>query len=235
MNLFIEHNAATIAHISGQQTPSCDSLIIKRGKADDVLAAVIGDNPLSRSWLFDLDLPSSRVMTWSGTLADDLFASDPRTWMRPGREAFDAFCNDIAPQLEQHQRRLCFHPHSRHVLSDVQSCAKFLRDRENEPFEIALAPASLLEPSMMTHVEDHLRRMFETLGGTCAMLLLHDVRICNNGEDGEAHCEAAALGDGLLPRDLVAALIEQHVPRNTPIVLLPERLDRQLAWLGVEK
>jgi len=110
-----------------------------------------------------------RLVAWSGTLAEGLFDADPRTWMAPGHDAFAAFCDAIVDPLRAHGVRLCFRPHARHVLSDVPSSVSFLRERAAAPFEVALAPATMLTPSMLDMLDDHLRRMFETLGGEAAM------------------------------------------------------------------
>jgi hypothetical protein len=40
------------------------------------------------------------------------------------------------------------------------------------------------------------------------------------------------LGQGVLPRAVVRDLLERHVPAETPIVLMPEAIDAQRAWLG---
>jgi hypothetical protein len=162
-----------------------------------------------------------------------LFESDPRTWGRPGREALSRFCDELANQLRVCERTLCFHPHARHVLNDVPSCLTFLRNRAGQSFEIALAPASLLEPSMMDRLDEHLQRHFESLGGSCAMVLLSDVRIV--GGDAEQRCEPAILGEGLMQRDLVRSLLRAHVPEETPIVIDGRpggaAIARQIEWL----
>jgi hypothetical protein len=50
-------------------------------------------------------------------------------------------------------------------------------------------------------------------------------------EDGDS-IQAAPLGEGLLPRELVRGLLAEHAPPATPIVLRPQRLEQQLDWLG---
>ena len=223
--IHIEHDAAMLADMAGAERPACDGLIVSLGRADDVLASTIRSNVLSGNWLLDADLPASRVLSWSGTLAEELFQPHPTTWLSPGHEALAAFCDEIAPQLDRHQRTLCFQPHARHVLNDPQSCARFLQQRSGEAFEIALAPASMLEPTMLDHLEDHLHRAFETLGGLGAMLMLSDV--IAEGDD----VRPVPLGDGVLPREVVLRLIDQHVPPSVPIVLEPGKLEQQRAWL----
>lgn len=237
MNIYIEHNAAMLARLGGANggAPHCDGLIVRHGKIDDVLAATIRANPLGDSFLIDLDLPAKRIVTWSGTLSEDVHGASPMTWMRPGREKFEQFCNELAPQLKAHDRTICFQPHSRHVLSDVQSCVNFLREQATVSaaggFEIALSPATMFEPSMLRDADDHLHRMFETLGERCAMVFLDDVKLHHH--DDEPYCEAVPLGEGALPQAVVLDLIEKHVSMTTPIVLQPRSIASQLAWLRV--
>jgi hypothetical protein len=161
------------------------------------------------------------------------------TWLRPGREKFEQFCNELAPQLKAHERTICFQPHSRHVLSDVQSCINFLRDLEAHKlagvgglggFEIALSPATMFEPSMLRDVDDHLHRMFETLGERCAMVFLGDVKL--HDHDDEPYCEAVPLGEGSFPRDVVLDLLARFVPQGTPVVLQSRSIASQLEWLN---
>jgi hypothetical protein len=229
MNLCIEHDAATLARMTGSPKPACDGLIMPLGNPGEVVALTLRSNPLGESWLFDAEMPGERIVAWSGTLAEDLLERHPMNWMPAGNEAFRAFCAELRPQLETHQRKLCFQPHSRHVLSDVPSCLTFLRSMGDSPFEIALATASLLEPEMLKDVDDHLRRAFESLGGCCAMVMLNDV--VARPHDDDARCEAVALGDGVLPRELIRQLVRDHVPPQTPIVISPAKLEQQQAWL----
>jgi hypothetical protein len=166
LNLHVEHDARVLARLSGAAVAAdCHSVIIKHGDPQQVLACSHGGNPLRESWLLDVEAPARRTLAWSGTLADGLFNADPRTWLRPGREAFERFCGEIEPQLARHARVVCFHPHARHVLNDVPSCLALARRHPTGGvFEIALAPASMLEPAMLPDILDHLHRQFESLG-----------------------------------------------------------------------
>lgn len=223
--VYIEHDARVLATMSGAEQPACDGMIVKLGRADAVLACTVRGNPLSGQWLMDAQLPGERVLSWSGGLGEGLFEAHPMTWLTPGHQALAAFCEEIGPQLERHGKRLCFHPHARHVLNDAQSCARFLREHGDGPFEVALAPAAMLEASMIPHAQEHLERMFETLGGVCSMLLLSDAAV--EGED----VREVPLGMGVLLRETVLGLIERHVPAEVPVVIQGGRLDEQLAWL----
>lgn len=230
MKIYVEHDAKVLANLSGVQAPGCDGIVTRHGQADDVLASTMRSNPLGGQWLFDIDAPGDWVVSWSGTLAEDLFQPHPMTWLSPGHEALGSFCDEIAPQLARHGKTLIFQPHSRHVLNDPHSCRTFLEQRDGQPFAVALAPASMIEVSMLSELEDHLHRVFELLGGRCAAVMLRDVQ--QDEVDDQQICECP-LGDGLLPRELVQSLLDQHVPAEVPVVLQPGKIEQQLAWLGV--
>lgn len=215
--------------MTGQTPLPCDGIVTRLGKANEIAAAWIDGNPLGAHFLADIDQISPRLLMYSGTLAADLFGEDPRNWRSPGRAALDAFARRVGPMLTASKRTICFRPHARHVLADPQGGLQFLRDHPDEPFELALNPAEMLTADMLERVEDHLRRMMESLAPRAALVMLGDLRINAAGET-----EAAPLGEGILPRKLLLSLIREHVPADTPIVLLPQKLDRQLAWLDLE-
>lgn len=172
---------------------------------------------------------ADRLLAWSGTLADQLFAADPRTWMAGGWRAFEALCDHLRPTLESLGWTLCLQPHARHVLSDAKGCREFLARRPGQPFAIALSPATMLERSMLPMMEDHLVRMFESLGPVAKVVVLEDIK---PEADGDQLPQRTSLGAGCLPHDLVLGLLRRHVPSTTPVVLRPERLTEQLAWLA---
>ena len=160
MNVYVLHESATIAAITGAQKPACDSLALATDDPSDVSFCFVGDNPLGAGWLIDNELPSDQIACWSGTLAEgpDLFAPHPHNWMNPGRESLDAFLDEMIPQLQKADRRLTLIPHARHVLSDVQGSINLVRERPKTPVGVALAPTLLLTPSMIDVVEDHYTR-----------------------------------------------------------------------------
>lgn len=225
--IFIEHDAKVLADMAGIERIGCDGVIIKLGSPGDVLACSVRSNPLQGNWLLDGEAPGDRVISWSGTLGEALFDAHPATWLGPGHDALAKFCDELVPQLERHGKTICFQPHARHVLNDPHSSATFLEQRDDQPFEIALAPASMLEASMLETIAEHLERTFERLGAACSLLILSDVQ-----SDGD-QLTMVPLGQGEMPRDLLLELIERHVPAQTPIVLQPGDLDEQMRWLGV--
>jgi hypothetical protein len=170
----------------------------------DVLALFDRTNPLADDWKIPTQVAANqRLITWSGTLAtgDDLFASHPLNWLAAGRTALDSFCEQILPTLKGHHQQIAFRPHARHILSDAPSTQDFLNKHPAEPFELALDPAAMIESTMQATIVDHLERIFETLGGRAAMIIL-------SRPD--------------LQSDVMQRLITQHVPLSTPIVINTE-------------
>jgi hypothetical protein len=226
------HDSKTLARMIGVEAPCCAQVAMPTEGAMEAFASFVDGNPLSDGWLVDVDAPSSRIVSWSGTLAGDLFADEPRTWMRAGHARFAAFLDEVAPALRTHGRTLCFRPHHRHVLGDVHASVKLLRERAADPFEVLLSPADMLAPSMLPTVEDHLSRMFAHLGPVAAGLLVADVRpAADTLETGLL--ERCPLGEGVLPTALLGRLIAEHLPPETPVILLPGAHDGQRAALGL--
>ena len=228
--VYVQHDAALLARLVGAGHPCCQGVILPfpmpAPGAMEVFASFADGNPLAADWLLDLDIPGERIVAWSGTMSDELFGDDPRTWMPAGQEAFRQFCDSAAPTLLLRGRRLAFRPHARHVLSDVQSSLTFLRTRAGQPFEILLAPADLLTPALLADAEDHLTRAFEALGPRASGVLLQDAVV-----EGD-RLRPVPLGEGLLPAAPLRALLDRCVPADTPIILSPARLDAQLRWLA---
>jgi hypothetical protein len=231
--VYLVHDAAHLARLLGVEAPCCAQVAMSTAGEAHPFASFVEGNPLSGQWIVDTESPGSRIVSWSGTLSDEgLFADEPRTWMRAGHERFGAFLDEVAPALHHHRRTLCFRPHHRHVLGDVHSSVKLLRDRAGGPFEVLLSPADMLAPSMLRDAEDHLTRMFAHLGPVAAGVLLGD--LTQGPSTAATGCfESVPFGQGLLPTAVVARLVAEYVPQTTPIVLFPGELDRQRALLGL--
>ena len=187
-------------------------------------------NPLAPGWLACAEVPAPRLFCFSGSLAEEPFATHPANWMRPGRAALDAFVTAATPALEAQGRSLCLRPHLRQVLSDAQGCLRFLTDHAGLPVQVAVSPADMIAGDMLRDLPDHLERLFASLGPRAALVMLADIGPL--GEDEAPH--PVPLGQGALPRDLVLELIARHVPAETPVILAPTDLAAQLAWLGVK-
>ncbi|MEO1130636.1 MAG: TIM barrel protein [Planctomycetota bacterium] len=198
------------------------------GAPTEELGFVDGNPLLDADWQLP---PSSLVVAWSGSVSEaSLFQRDPHTWMSAGREAFDDFLRRIAPELTAREQRLLLRPHARHVLCDPQRCLSFLRELdEDAPFGIALDAGAMLEDEMLSKVEDHLERAFEALGRRVHVVVATDVA----RSSGDDPLRPVPIGQGVLPVSLMGSLIRAHVPPTTPIVLLPEDPDQQVAALGL--
>jgi hypothetical protein len=194
---------------------------------NEIIATTFPGNPL-REPLPDFNtIPTSRLLMYAGTLADDLFEPHPMTWMAPGHEQFNNLCDNLIEPLRAAGCTLCFQPHARHVLSDVQSTLTFLNRCADAPFEIAFDPAGLFEPSMLSDAEDHLSRSFELLGPRCAMLILRNIDL-----DPATHDPVAApLTHGRLPLDLLRTLTRAHITPETPIILHEPNIKDQINHL----
>jgi hypothetical protein len=116
-------------------------------------AAVLGDH--------------APAIAWSGSFAEagggGLFEEDPRTWAAPGWAALEAACR----KLHRAPGSLLLRPHFRHVISDIPSCRRLLDADWARELGMGLVydPAAMCAPSMLGsgRVEDHLRRMYETI------------------------------------------------------------------------
>lgn len=228
------HDARNLARMLSIDPPCCAQVAMSTAGAVAPFAAFVDGNPLGESWLVDAELPSRRIVSWSGSLGAGLFDDEPRTWMRAGQERFAAFLDEVAPSLVAHGRTLCFRPHHRHVLGDVHACVRLLRERPAGPFEILLSPADLLAPSMRADAEDHLRRIFAHLGPVAAGVLLTDLPADLRLDEAPAdHPSDTRFGEGTLPPALIAELLATHVPEATPVILLPGALEAQRAAAGL--
>jgi hypothetical protein len=238
------HDARTLAALAGAPAPhACDWLASPLAAPGAPAAAFVGGNPLAGDWAVDADLPGEWIMAWSGTLGGAPFEGTPANWMR-GPAALDACCDELAPQLVRHGKRLVLLPHARHVLSDARSALTWWCDRVipgqdpnvvrhspagRRPFGLALDPAALLEPSMLEDIEDHMQSLLSSFGPRIDALVLRDA--APDPEDPES-LATVPLGTGALPRECVLGLIAQHVPETTPILVPGAGLGSALAWLG---
>lgn len=229
------HDAAALARMLAIEAPCCAQIAMPTNLSAGAAAAwgaFVDANPLSGDWMVDAELPAQRIVSYSGTMADTPFGDDPRTWMRAGHDRLKAFLDEVEPALRRHGRTLCLRPHHRHAIGDVHSSVKLLRERAGGPFEILLSPGDLLAPSMLREAEDHLARMFAHLGPVASGVLLFDLSRAPDTEESGL-LEACPVGAGLLPADLLARLLREHVPEETPVILLPGSVADQRARVGL--
>lgn len=209
---------------------SGDGLIRAAGGGETILASMRGGNPLDPNWDVGKQLHDcSRLVTWSGTMADELFVGHPANWMPVGAESFRQRCDVIAAELAASGIEWCIRPHARHVTSDVPSCQHFLNSRADSVMTLAFDPAAMLEPSMLSALDEHLPRMFQTLGERATMVLLSDAAVDAAGDS----IAVMQPGRGVMPGAMLRELVQRHVPTETPIVLAGGSAASMRAWLGL--
>ncbi len=157
---------------------------------------------------------AARTVVWSGGPEGGLFDRDLAGWMPRRRDDFGARCAAALEIVKSRGGALDIRPCARHVIGDAQTCLSFLREHEGHQVGVLLDPVALLEPEMLAESRDHLRRMFETLGGVATGVLICGADPSRAGSHGLMHCE---LNAGEIPIETWADLVEGHVPRSTPV------------------
>ena len=201
-------------------------VVLPHGMPGEALASIVPGNPLSETWTCPLDLPGEKLITWSGSMGEELFADEPRTWMGGGHERFEGFCDDVREPLRQARRTLCFRPHARHVLSDAQGTLDFLRRREDEPFGLAIAPVDLLLPEMVGDAEDHFTRILDFMIPRADFVLLADAHPDDSGEA----MTPCPLGQGILPATALMEAINTRLPDESWVVTAPADMPTAISW-----
>ncbi len=176
--------------------------------------------------------PTSILVCWSGSLADEPFARDWATWGPRGWESLMAACAAVAPSLTERGARVLLRPHARHVLSDPYKCLRFIAERPDPCFGLALDAGAMLEHSMLADAEGHTERAFEMLGPVAAAVVLSGIA---RAADEESPPALTAPTEGLVNPRLLGELVRRHTDPATPLLLpgigAPEAA-RQLAALG---
>ena len=195
-----------------------------------VLFSFIGGNPLGPDWLVDTDLPGERIACWSGTpirsgRERDLFAPIAQL-DEPGLEALDRFLDEMIPGLERRDQAVPDPPCSSRA-QRRRGSINLIRARGGAPIEIALSPISLLTPSMLDTLEEHLERSFETLAEHAPFLHLHDAVI-----DRERDLLVPApLGSGIIDATAIREAVHRHWPADKPVVIPAGDLPARSEWL----
>ena len=156
--------------------------------------------------------PTPRVLAFTGSLSGSTDEGDLRNWMPAGIEACRSALGSARTHAEDRGQRLVIVPHALHLVSDLHSTLRLLR--EHQGVGVALAPAALLTASMLEHAGDHLARILGTLGPVADAIILHDLARCVDG-DGEPSVKPCAWGHGVLDAALVASLMPAGVPALT--------------------
>lgn len=205
---------------------------------DSFFACEVEGDPLGdEAFVLDATLPADRIIIWSGQPAAEgesgSFRRSPITWGPDALGAFNAYCDEVLPQVADAGKRLIFRPHARHVLCDAFRIRTFLEEREAEPAGIALDAPLMLEPEMLAEAEDHLRRALDLLAPRADAVFLHNVEIAE--VDGDSRLTPAGLHDGRLDPDLLLRLWDAAVPEEVPVILSGASLDQQLALASASR
>jgi hypothetical protein len=154
-----------------------------------------------------------RVLAFTGSLSGSADRGDLRNWMSPGIEACRTALAGACTQAADRGQRLLIVPHALHLVSDLHSTLRLLR--EHQGIGVALAPAALLTDGMLAHAEDHLARILGTLGPLADAIILHGLERTIDA-DGEPSVRPCPRGQGVLDDALVSSLL----PRGVPVVTL---------------
>lgn len=150
-----------------------------------------------------------RVLAFTGSLSGSHDEGDLRNWMPAGIEACRNALGSARTRAEDRGQRLVIVPHALHLVSDLHSTLRLLR--EHQGIGVAIAPAALLTASMLEHADDHLTRILGTLGPIADAIILHDLARCVD-LDGEPAVRACAWRSGVLDATLVASLLPPGIP-----------------------
>ncbi len=191
----------------------------------------------------DLDLQARRgagahaCVVWSGTLGDDLFDADPRTWGPRGRSAWADRLSELLALARDRKVQLWVRPHARHVVSDAPTIDRMLADHagdvahQDAPLRVLSDPASMFTRSMLAYSEDHWERMLSATRrwagiNACAGVILANVREIDAPSTAEASpvdegpaLASAPLYDGLIPSAVVRTITPSLLPSGVPIVI----------------
>jgi hypothetical protein len=159
---------------------------------------------------------------FSGSLGDERFVSDVRSWLPGARETLSG-CLEACPS------NVLIRPHHAHILSDVPGTRSLLASRGHRP--VALDVSALLTPSMVLDAEPHIERIAHGLGPMAGAVLLSDVTI-----DPAGHTVACHMGDGILPGASLGEALDQwlipDLPSDVVVGVFAKDLESAARWLG---
>jgi len=161
------------------------------------------------------------IIVWSGTLADDPFDIDPRTWLPPARQRARENCAELCRLAAMQGRPVWLRPHARHAVGDLAITANWCITPPGDNFRILLDPASLLTEQMLPFASDHLTRIFLAAAGDFLAPRLGGIVLANLLRTGSAPAHSTlAIDDGqpltltapadpagVLPAELLASLL----------------------------
>jgi hypothetical protein len=245
----MEHKLRSILLIE-PPSPACAGLarpLAPAAPAADAAIILARGHALEPGFLDDLRSDLDRLarqarsvhacVVWSGTLGDELFDADPRTWGPRGRAAWAERLAELLAVARSHRLQLWIRPHARHVVSDAPTIDRMLADHagdiahEQAPLRILSDPASMFTRSMLAYAEDHLERVLSATRrwsalGACAGIVLANVRDPSGEPAAEASpiddgpaLQGAPLFDGLIPAPIIRSLTPALLPSTLPILL----------------
>lgn len=176
-------------------------------------------------------VPNALFSGWleGSDLGDGVFAPDHRLWGPQPWAEFEAALARLAPRGGP---EVWIRPHARHVLSDAQRCLTAARGWEERGLaaRLLLEPAMLLTEAMLSHAEDHLERIFDTLGDSprLAAVLLTGAEAVEADSEGERSVELrpCPLGRGLIDGSVLARCWKRSGASARPVILRGEEFDR---------
>lgn len=190
--------------------------------------------------LIDPKALGSRLVMWSGWVSDpetegpepepEQVPRSPRSWAGEAWRTFLETSRELAGRCAAQGVQLIIRPHARHALADAQRCLTMLR-AESPGLGVLLDPVAMLEPGMLGHVEDHLARVLESLGGHPGVAGVMVTSAEVHKRDGEPSLRAAPLTRGVIPTAVLLDVVRRCVPDDLPRVIVSDDIDAQMRLL----
>lgn len=169
-------------------------------------------------------MSGSLTVGWSGTFARGLFEGDYRNWGPGARAQLDKQLDSLLSAATACGARFGFVPHHSHLLSDVAGQMRIWHARAGQCLATVLYPSGVIAPSMVRDLDDHIHRAIEMLAPRCQLCILEDLAPAESGEPGEQALSRVPWGRGILPHDLVVALLARHLPTDVPILCMDQAI-----------
>lgn len=148
-------------------------------------------------------------------------------WLPSVQASFQAAVDALESTARDQGATIWWWPASGHALSDIPSILSFFRARAGRHHGLLLEPAALLAPSMLERGEEHLARAYGALSALASCVLVSSVG-AGDSLEGSA---CVGVDRGVIPPGILARLVEEHVPCETPLALYAPGEDRQAELL----
>ncbi len=138
---------------------------------------------------------------------EDAQAGQPwRSWGAGAKARLTARLAQLADRIESAESRLLVVPTWNGVISDIPTTVQFVKERPSERMGLVLEPASMIAPSMLPNVADHLARLY----GAAAMLPGVEAVVVSNLRQGEGDAwEVCEAQQGVILSDVLSGLVRQ--------------------------